>query len=559
MSNQPEIVSQLNIKISGTDVQDAVIQELAGVTVDQHTHLPGMFTIKLYDPGLELLDRGPFDLTKEVEILAEKPGGQMVSLITGEITALEPQFQEGMIAELVVRGYDKSHRLFRETRSKAYTNVKDSDLARTIASNGGLSPDVEETSQVYDHIYQHNQTDLEFLTQRAWRIGFECYVADGKLVFRKPKTGSAAITLTWGDDLLSFQPRMTLAEQVDEVIVKGWDAENQKPITGNASQGKLYPGVGEPKKGAAWANQFGKGKLVIVDQPVVNQSEANILAAARLDEISGAFIEAEGLAFRRPDIRAGQVIKIEALGKRFSGEYLVTSATHIATPEGLRTEFSVRGTRTGLLSEAVTHQEPLDRWPGVVTAIVTNTMDPKKWGRVKVKFPWMADDQESDWVRVLGLGAGTKAGLCAIPAVNDEVIVAFVHGNFSQPVLLGGLWSAKNELPDETAAVDDGDKPLVRAWRSRNGHRIVIYDNSEKKIELVTKDGRSITLSDKDRKITLKTSGVEITLEDNKLTFNSNGDITVKASTNLKLEAGGNLDIQASGQVNIKGSMVNIN
>jgi uncharacterized protein involved in type VI secretion and phage assembly len=352
---------------------------------------------------------------------------------------------------------------------------------------------------------------------------------------------------------------MTLAEPVDEVIVKGWDAENQKPITGNATQGKLYPGVGEPKVGAAWAKQFGKGKLVIVDQPVINQSEANTLAAARLDEISGAFIEAEGVAFRRPDIRAGQVIKIEALGKRFSGEYLVTSATHIANPEGLRTEFSMRGARTGLLSEAVAHQEPLNRWPGVVTAVVTNTIDPKKWGRVKVKFPWMADDQESDWIRILGLGAGNKAGLIAIPAVNDEVLVAFIHGNFSQPVLLGGLWGAKNELPDETAAVEDKDKPLVRAWRSRSGHRIVVYDNSEKKIELVTKDGRSVTLSDKDRKINVKTSGVEITLEDNKLTVNTNGDITMKAGANLKLEASGNLDIQASGQVNVKGAMVNLN
>lgn len=559
MATQPKIVSQVNIKLGGSEVPEPVMQKLAGVTVDQHTHLPGMFTIRLYDPDLELLDKGPFDLTKEVEVLAEKPGEQMVTLIKGEITALEPQFMDGMIAELVVRGYDKSHRLYRETRSKAYTNVKDSDLARTIAGSAGLSADVEETSQVYDHVYQHNQTDLDFLMQRAWRIGYESYVTDGKLVFRKPKTGSASLTLTWGDDLLSFYPRMTLAEQVDEVIVKGWDAENQKPITGNASQGNLYPGVGETKKGAAWANQFGKGKQVIVDQPVVNQAEANTLAAARLDEISGAFIQAEGVAFRRPDIRAGQVIKIEALGKRFSGDYLVTSVTHVATPAGLRTEFAVRGTRTGLLSEAVAHQEPLDRWPGVVSAIVTNTMDPKHLGRVKVKYPWMADDQESDWIRVLGIGAGKKSGLCAIPEVNDEVIVAFLHGNFNQPVILGGLWSAQNGLANETAAVPEGEKPLVRSWRSRTGHRIAIYDNAEKKIEVVTKDGRSITLSDKERKITLKTSGVEIVLEDQKLTIKAGMDISIKASTNMKLEAGGDLNILASGQVNVKGAIINLN
>ena len=70
---------------------------------------------------------------------------------------------------------------------------------------------------------------------------------------------------------------------------------------------------------------------------------------------------------------------------------------------------------------------------------------------------------------------------------------------------------------------------------------------------------RSVTLSDKDRKITVKTSGVEIILEDNKLTVNSQGDINLKAGGNLKLEANGNLDVQASGQVNVKGAMVNLN
>jgi phage protein D len=559
MADQPPIASQVILKLAGQEVQDPAASMVTAVTVDQHAHLPGMFTLRFQDPGMELLDKGPFDLTKEVEVLAEKADGQVCSLIKGEITALEPQFREGMISELVVRGYDKSHRLFRETRSEAYINAKDSDIAKKVADRARLGADIEQTRTVYDHVYQHNQTDLEFLMQRAWRIGFECYVADGKLVFRKPRTSATGVTLAWGGDLLSFNPRMTLAEQVDEVVVKGWDAENQKAITGSASQGQLYPKVGESKKGAAWAGQFSKGKRVFVDQPVLNQAEANLLAAARLDEISGAFLVAEGTAFRRPDIQAGKVIKIEALGERFSGEYLVTGATHLFTPEGLRTEFNVRGTRTGLLSETLAHPEPVERWPGVVVAVVTNTNDPKKWGRVKVKYPWLADDQESDWIRVLGIGAGPKAGLCILPEVNDEVLVAFVHGSFNQPVILGGLWSAKNELPDETAAASGNEKPLVRAWRSRTGHRIVIYDNSEKKMEIVTQDGRSVTLTDKDRKITLKTKGVEITLEDNKLTINADGDVNIKAGMNLKLEAGANLDVKAGTQANIKGATVNIN
>ncbi len=554
-----ELASQVKIKVDGSDIQQNVMDTLASLTVDQHSHLPGMFLLRFLDPVLELLNNGPFDLTKEVEVLAQKADGTPVSLIKGEITALEPQYGEGMIAELLIRGYDKSHRLYRESKSKAFLNIKDSDLAGQIAGNAGLSSQIDATTTVYDHLYQHNQTDLEFLMQRAWRIGYESFVADGKLYFRKPPAGSASFTLTWGDNLLSFRIRASLAEQVDEVIVKGWDPSSMQPIVGRSSSGQLYPQIGDSKDGAQWANSFGQGKVVIVNQPVVSQPEADALAAARLDEISGAFIEAEGVAYRSPEIKAGQWVRIEALGPRFSGSYLVTSATHLFSPEGLKTIFTVRGARTGLVTEQMTHQAPLDRWGGVVMGVVTNTADPQNWGRVKLKFPWMADDVESTWARVLGIGAGKKAGLVVVPAVGDEVLVAFEHGDFNRPVVLGGLWNGKNDLPPEAAQVSGNDKPLVRTWHSIEGHWIAMYDDSEKKIEIVTKDGRSVTLSDKDRKIVLKTSNASIVVEDDKVNLDTGSSVSLKAGSNLKISASGNIDIEASGQVNIKGSMVNIN
>jgi uncharacterized protein involved in type VI secretion and phage assembly len=396
---------------------------------------------------------------------------------------------------------------------------------------------------------------------RAWRIGYECFVSEGKLFFRKPPASSAeSITLTWGQDLQSFYPRMSLGEQVDEVIVRGWDPAAQRAIVGRASRGNLYPQVGEQKDGAGWAQEFGAGKRAIVDMAVISQAEADALAAARLDELSGAFLEAEGSALRRPEIRAGRAVKLEALGQRFSGTYYITSVTHRYTPSGLISNFNVRGTRTGLLTEnLVPAQEREQRWFGVVIGVVTNTDDPEDVGRVKVKFPWLSEDVESNWCRVLGIGAGNKAGFYVMPEVGDEVVVSFEHGSISFPVVLGGLWNGNNQIPPEASGTRSGERPKARTWRSLTGHRITILDTSDNKIEIESAAGMQVILDDANKSITLKNEQSTIKMENSKIEIKTAQDVTIESNGNLKIKAGGNIDIQAGGQVTVKGALINLN
>ena len=586
-----EIVSHLYIKIEGNNIPDDAMRQILEVVVDQQVSLPGMFMIRLSDYDFKLLDSDLFALEKKIEISGKTEDGKSVTLIKGEITAIEPEFGEGMVAEMVVRGYDQMHRLYRQVKSKTYLNVKDSDLAEQVASAAKLTPQVEATKTVYDHIYQHNQSDLSFLMQRAWRIGYECFVDDGKLIFRQPKAGDSKIKLVWGQDLNTFRPRMSIAEQVDEVVIKGWDVQQKSEIIGRANKGELYPKIDDSAQDAAkQGKEMGKdGKMVIVDQSVFDQAEADIMAAARLNELSGNFIEADGEAFRRPDIRAGQVAKLEALGKRFSGSYLVTGVTHTYTSAGFKSNFSVRGLRRGLLLTSILAEPSVDRWPGVVPAIVTNTDDPNEWGRVKVKYPWMSDEDESDWVLVASPGAGPTAGFYNTPAVQDEVLVGFIHGHFNQPVILGGLWNKEAKAPKEVTSAPKGERPKIRTWNSRTGHRLTTYDNAKNKVELVTagehkmvwddankkieiisKSGHQITLDDANKKIEIKSSsGLTITMDDGskeikidssgKVTVNGNMGISLESSANIQVKAGANLELQASGQVTIKGAMVSLN
>jgi len=572
MPDANPIASNIIIKIAGTELSAEISAKMLEVTVDQNAFLPAMFTIKLRDEHHEMTDSGKyFDLTKVIEILGEDESGNETKLIKGEITAIEPNFRDGMVVDLVVRGYDKSHRLYRETKSEVHLNKKDSDLASAFAGNAGLSAKVDATTTVYDAIYQDNQTDLAFLMKRAWRIGYECFVEDGKLYFRKPVSGSASVSLTYGEDLLEFYPVISLAEQVNEVQVKGWDWLMNKAILGKATGGEQYAQTGESKDGKSWAGSFGAGKKIVVDQPVKDQAEADKLAQARLNEISGAFETADGVAFRRPDIKAGAKVELKELGTRFSGTYTVTSATHIYNADGLITRFRVSGNRTGLLFEQMSHQSPLNKWGGVVPAVVTNTDDPDKVGRVKLKYPWMAEDAETWWARVVSPGAGKEAGFFLIPEVEDEVIVAFEHGDIDRPYVLGGVWSNKNKIPPSGAGAGSGEIPLVRTWTSIEGHQITMYDDAKKKIEILTKDGHTIVLDDAGKKLEIKTpGGNSILCDDNSKTVKvksssghevtmATGSVTIKSGANMTIEASGNIDMKAGGMVNIKGAMVNIN
>lgn len=579
---QESLASQIDVLVDGSPLSAEIMADVIEVIVEQHAHLPGMVTIRVFDDkDHTLIDGTTFDLTKEVEVKGYTSAGTSVSLISAEIVSVEPVLSEGMQSELVVQAYQKSHRLFREVASNSFLNIKDSDLASQIAGRSGLSPQVDTTSTVYDHLFQHNQSDLAFLTQRAWRIGYECFVDDGKLYFRKPPTSGTTQTLKWGENMISFRARESLAEQVDDVKVKGWDPESLQAIVGTASKGTLYPSStagGQYTK----AGSFGIGSLSYVDMPVVSQSEANEIAQARLDEVSGAFLVAEGVAFQVPGVRAGQFVEIEGVGTKYSGKYMVTEARHTYSIEkGLTCRFTARGARNGLLAEQLMQQEPLDRWPGVVFGVVTNTDDPNDWGRVKVKFPWLSDSDESWWARLVAPGAGPQAGLCAIPEVGDEVAVIFEHGDFNRPVIIGGLWNGRHQLPTPVPGGGAGERPLIQAWQSRTGHWYAMYDTADNKVEIITAGGHYVTFDDANKVVEIATSGGhkvtmddqgkklelasagghKLTMDDNgrSLKLSSTGSLEISASTTFKITGGATGEVSSSAPLTLKGAVVNIN
>ncbi len=344
---------------------------------------------------------------------------------------------------------------------------------------------------------------------------------------------------------------MSLTKQAGTVKVRGWDPKKKEAILGQAANSSSSPTTGIGNWGGPLSQSaFSSAAEVLeIRHPVRSQKEADTMAQAILDEINAGFLEADGVAFGNPKLKAGAKIKIEKVGAKFSGNYIVTTARHIYTAEGYDTHFTVQGARaqtiSDLVDQSITEQRTGQLWGGIVSALVTNNKDPENMARVKLKFPWLDDTLESNWARVSGMGAGNKRGFLWLPEVNDEVLVAFEHGDFDYPYVVGSVWNGKDAMPEATSTAVANGNVEVRTLKTRLGHIIRLTDGSSAKtIEIIGADANTNIKFDEIAK---------------KITIESKADIDITATGNLNLNATGNLDLKATGNVTMEGTQVSIN
>ena len=497
--------------------------------------------------------------------------------MTGEITALEPEFDQHK-PTLTVRGYDRSHRLYRGHKTRTFLNQTDSDIASQIAREAGLSADVEATSEQHTYVIQDNQTNMDFLRSRAARIGYSIAVDQRKLRFRRAEVSPpSAPAQEWGLSLRSFRVRLTAIAQPNDVQVRGWDPKMKRAIVGKATQAAKPSQIGDGKTGGEAAQPFGaQATVTVTNQPVRTQGEADHLAQATLDEMSGGYLAAEGVCNGEAALKAGTLVEITGVGTRLGGKYFVTATRHDYTPRGgYVTTFTVSGRRPRNMVAAVNGHHSRHRIEGVVVGIVTNVNDPDKMGRVKVKFPWLDDSQESDWARLVGTGAGKERGTMIVPEVDDEVLVAFEHGDISQPYIIGGLWNSKDKPPVNAV---EGGKVTHRAIKTRLGHTLEFKDDGGPGfIQIKSAGGHTININDTDKYVRIKTQSHTILLDDQgkavkiesagdveikgpggKLTISSSG-VQLTSNAGMTVQANSMLDVKSSAVLNIQGAMVKIN
>ncbi len=601
----------VTVTVNGAPLAPELYDALVEVKVEQSVYVPDRFTLRFSDPHLELFDGGfldgrVFSVGAAVDVALTGAAAD-VNVIQAEVTQVAADLEADDRQELVVAGLDRGHRLARGTKVRSFVNQSAADLARLVANEYGLTADVDASPTMYEYLLQ-SSTDYAFLTERARSAGFDWWVSDKTLHFKKRARRATSPVLTWGENLRRFKMRFSTAESAEEVQVKAWDPTGQRAVVGRSSMRSASGGgaalatsapVAAALMGSAVRSGAFRGTRFTGAAPVPSPAKANALARSLAQRASSEQLVARGEAGGSPRRRAGTDVRVDKMGAKLSGTWTLSTVEHVV---GHRRPYSTRFTSGGKQSHSLVDLLGADGgagggvgtvglasgWGtvGLVVGIVTNNNDPERLGRVKVKFPTLGDQDESAWARVVSVGAGATRGLQVLPDVNDEVLVGFEHGERRRPLVLGGLWSAKQASPQHRNTAGQGGG----VWQSRVGHTTAMSDGTgpaSRYIALTLADGKtelhlggdevrlgapSDVAVSSDKGVTISALG-DLTIEANNITLRARGKLTsegvtveTKAKATAKTDAAvveinamGSAKVASNGVTEIKGSLLKLN
>jgi phage protein D len=378
-------VPRFEVKVEGVDLPRDVLFDVSSVTYEDSVDSIDSFkmTINNWDDerheykfiGSETdaqLQKGHRDeprvtlfepCGKEVLLLMGY-GSRLVTMLKGNFTTMQPSFVDGK-ADLTVTGLNVLHQLRRKQYTTTWTDKRDSEIAEDIGrrTDGGRKrfplPIVVDQNALGNEkpiplVTQHNQYDIDFLFPRARMRGYVVFIQEEDKATNRPRQlyfgpsqagmvpglRDVSFELKWGASLMEFKPKITTANQISSVTVRGWHRTRRTAISRTVTLDDERLTVNRDLHRIL--NACDAREELVVDEPVFTNCEARERAIAILLDQTKQMVTAEAKVVGLPDLRAGQVVHITNLGARLNGRYFVTKTSHTIDDNGYITTFSCR-------------------------------------------------------------------------------------------------------------------------------------------------------------------------------------------------------------------------
>lgn len=537
------------IRVNGSPLSANALNALVSMRVQRGLCVVGRTTLRFSDDGYTLSASNAFALGTDVTISVRDKG----ELMSGKVTGVSLEQSTTAAPMLVVVVDDAGHRLGRGSKPQTYLQMNYGSVLRQLATAAGLTARVSadaRVTEVYDYLLQTGSA-LAFLDQIARRTGSVWWIEDKALVVQPAgAVAGGRVRLGLGAELVEFSVRASGLRPTG-VNVSGWDRDHQRRIVGTISPAEApAPNFVKLYRGTAPASKLGPAVTSTADLLPTTAADAKLLAQASYEADEASAVVARGSCFIDGAVKPAAMLTIENAGPA-SGSYLVSEVEHSYTRRGFMTHFVAGPPRpTGLVDTLGNPQpDPGMQVGALVIGVVSNTGDPDKAGRVKVKYAALDGEVESDWARVVTIGAGGQRGMVFQPEVNDEVLVGFEYGDTRRPVVVGGLFSKVNRLPEANQLFDAQGKVDYRRITSRKNHIIELADGDQQlsqHILLQLGTAKHRLRLGADRFVLEVADGIPLTITAgmSKFAISEQGDVTIE---------GKNVTIKAREQLALEG------
>lgn len=460
----------------------------------------------------------------------------------------------GASAQLVVDTSDPLLKMTLARHSAVTEQATDAALISALVSaNGGsMGGNAAATSRVEAMVQAHS-TDWNLMLLRAEANGCLVVVEDKQVDVIDPTAGgSPALTLEYGDSILSFDAQIDAVPQLGDSVVnsRAWSYSDQA-VTEAAPAGTTDVTVPGNLKTAALAEVLGVSTYVQQTAAARGDDElgkwsAAALMRAKLSQFTGT-VKFQGSALAKP----GALVTLAGLGERFNGDAFISGVRHLIRGGDWHTTVDL-----GMPAERFASRDAKIADPpaaglapplrglhvGQVKAVAE---DPNGDFRVQVTL-LLTDADNAIWARLAQPYASEGFGWSFFPEVGDEVVLGFMNEDPASAVILASVYSnqrAPTHAPEKTNDI----KALVTRSKME-----VNFNDKDVILKVSTPGGRYVELDDKAGTVTVTDPNAnKLVMKSDTVELISAANMTIKSATNMTIDCGANLTIKAAAKCDV--------
>jgi phage protein D len=264
------------------------------------------------------------------------------ALFEGRIGAITARFPDGGTAQVGVWAEDRLMDLRMTRRTRCFADASLADVARRIASDHGLQPQIDATGETCKLLAQVNQSDLAFLRDLARREDAQIWAEGTRLhVAQRARRQGGTVKLAWAGTLREFYVSADLAHQRTKLVGAGWNVADKRIAKHEADEAAIRPELAGGASGASTLRRaFGARADTLAHHVPASDAQAHALADASFRHLARRFVVGRGVAQTTPALRVGARVSIAGVGPLFEGNYTITDVQiRFDAKLGLRTEF----------------------------------------------------------------------------------------------------------------------------------------------------------------------------------------------------------------------------